>query len=177
MVQTKWGRLLATVALLIFLDVIPAHAQPHVRAGGAPGQPYLAWALTPEGAPYLLDARYILWELDAANLAPVRRPHPLQPAMGWTAVRWQTTGPDPYGMLVSTDDQRTWTPNLALNYPNDAGVDGLSISPTFAADGTIVASAAYTSTRFRSTDWGALWSPWTPPLAYTAAIDGQRRSS
>ncbi len=90
------------------------------------------------------------------------------------AVRADPPGPDPYGLLVSTDGQRTWTPNIALSYPTFIGVDGLSISPAFAADGTVVATGRYTNTLYRSTDGGALWAPWTPPIAFTAASDGQR---
>jgi hypothetical protein len=85
------------------------------------------------------------------------------------AVDGSASGPDPYGLLISQDNRRTWT---ATEGPN---VDWLSISPGFDKDGTVVAAADGTDLLVRSTDGGAEWQPWTPPIAYTAEIAGWRQ--
>ncbi|MCB9123755.1 MAG: hypothetical protein H6643_04445 [Caldilineaceae bacterium] len=76
----RWFLFVCLVTL--FVAAAPAHAQPRPPAGGTPLQPYLAWTLAGDGTPYVLDARYRIWQLDPANLAPVQRSPQLVPAMG-----------------------------------------------------------------------------------------------
>ncbi len=78
----------------------------------------------------------------------------------------------------SADSGHTWQLLPALQYPDDLGLDLLSISPTLAQDQVATGRGGWsedrTRTTWRSRDAGATWQAWTPPIAYAAGSEGAR---
>ncbi|MFN8467348.1 MAG: hypothetical protein U0X20_17450 [Caldilineaceae bacterium] len=78
----------------------------------------------------------------------------------------------------SADSGRTWQLLPALQFPDDLGLDLLSISPTLAQDQVATGRGGWgedrNRTTWRSLDAGATWQTWTPPIAYAAGSEGAR---
>ena len=78
----------------------------------------------------------------------------------------------------SADGGSTWQLLPAVQYPDDLGLDLLSLSPTQAQDQVATGRGGWsedrTRTTWRSLDAGATWQAWTPPIAYAAGSEGAR---
>ena len=77
-------------------------------------------------------------------------------------------------LFRSTDGGEAWQLNTSLRHPDRQYVEGLSISPEFTRDRTVVARVAGGETLLRSTDGGASWDAWLPRIAFTSERDGNR---
>lgn len=76
----------------------------------------------------------------------------------------------------SADGGRTWQLLPAVQYPEDIGLDLLSLSPTFVQDEVVAGRGRWTEggtrTTWRSLDGGTAWQAWTPPIAYAGGGEG-----
>lgn len=127
-------------------------------------------------------------ELQAAGVEPVA-PFPLQ----WTAQK--SASPQTPRLFTAADDGDVELRNLqpsnewyrssdsgaswqllpAVQYPDDLGLDRLSLSPSMAQDGIVAARGGWQDeqrTTWRSQDTGQTWARWTPPIVYTAGNEG-----
>jgi hypothetical protein len=81
-----------------------------------------------------------------------------------------------YGELYRTANRgQTWRFVPELTYPTLHYAQQLSLSPDFARDQTLTAHGGGDRPILRSTDGGASWGPWTPPIAFVSDRDGTRQ--
>jgi hypothetical protein len=79
----------------------------------------------------------------------------------------------------SDDGGHTWQLPPAFTYGQEAetadwAIEGLSISPDYASDGTLVLQSESHRPLYRSTDGGHTLEEWTPRIAFTSDRDGDR---
>jgi hypothetical protein len=73
-----------------------------------------------------------------------------------------------------------WIPMGGLQYPQNLGLDRLSLSPSMAEDGVALARGGWQDGRrtIRRAEYvqaaGTEWPEWTPPIAYVAGQEGAR---
>ncbi len=94
------------------------------------------------------------------------------PDKGAVFAQWVNSYGDAKETYRSADGGRTWLLLRSMTYPAKERTRCLSLSPDFAADGTLTAFS-WAST-LRSTDGGDTWAAWQPPIAFTSDRDGNR---